>query len=50
MKIYWPEEITAILWPYVMKALEEQFNELKVDDDGIILVEKFSGTTTYITL
>ena len=37
-------------WPYELKDLSEQFNVLKVDDDGITPMEKFAGTTTYINL
>ena len=39
-----------MLWIYALRAFEEKFNVVKVDDDGISLTEKFSGTTTYITL
>ena len=49
-KIYCPEAITKMLCPYALKAFAEQLNVLKVDDDGITPMEKFSGTTTYITL
>ena len=33
-----------------MKDFAEQLNLLKLDDDEITTMEKFSGTTTYITL
>ena len=49
-KIYWPEAITTMLCPYELKAFACQLNILKVDDDGIIPMEKFSGTTTDIYL
>ena len=49
-KIYYPEEIPTMLWPYVLKSFVEQLNILKVYDDGIIPMEKFSVTTKYITL
>ena len=49
-KIYFPEEITTILCPYTLNSFAEQFNGLKVDDCGITPMEKFSGTTTDITL
>ena len=39
-----------MLWTYVMNAFEEKFNIINVDDDGITLMEKFAGTTTYISL
>ena len=47
---YCKELITTMLCPYSLKDFSEQLNELKVDDDGIILTEKFSGTATDITL
>ena len=49
-KIYWPEEITTMLWPYSLKVFAEQLNVLKVDDNEITPMEKFSGTTTDIYL
>ena len=49
-KIYFPEAINTMLWPYSLKPCVEQLNELKVDDDGITPIEKFAGTTTDITL
>ena len=33
-----------------MKAIVEKLNKVKVDDDGITLMEKFVGTKTDITL
>ena len=39
-----------MLWTYALKAFSEQLNVLKVDDDGITPMEKFSGTTADITL
>ena len=50
MKIYCPEAITAIVWPYKLKNFAEKLNVLKVDDYGITSMEKFAGTTTYISL
>ena len=49
-KIYFKELITTILWFYELKDFLEQLNELKVDDDGINPMGKFSDTTTEITL
>ena len=49
-KIYWPEEITKILWPYALKDFLEQLNVIKVDDDGITPTENFSGTTIDINI
>ena len=49
-KRYWPEEITTMLCPYVLKAFAEQFNVLKFDGYGINPMEKFSVKTTDITL
>ena len=37
-----------MLWPYALKDFSEQWNVLKVDDDGITPMEKFSGTTADI--
>ena len=48
--IYWPEAIPAMLLPYELRTSVEQFNGLKVDDDVINTMEKFAGTTPYITL
>ena len=48
-KIYWPEAITTMLYPYSLKEFSEQLNELKVGDDGITPMEHFAGTTIYIT-
>ena len=39
-----------MLYPYALKAFAEKLNDLKVDDGGITPMEKFSGTTTDITL
>ena len=49
-KMYWPEKITTMLCNYVLKFFVEQLNVLKVDDDGITPMERFSGTTTDINL
>ena len=48
--IYLPEAITTMLWKYSLKYFSEKLNELKLGDDGINTMEKFSGTTTHITL
>ena len=37
-----------MLWPYAMKAFEEQLNVIKLNDDEIIAMKKFAGTTTDI--
>ena len=39
-----------MLWPYLLKAFVEKFNEFNVDDDGITPTGRFSGTTTDVTL
>ena len=39
-----------MLWQYALADFSEQFNVLKVDDDRITPMEKFVGTTTYISL
>ena len=39
-----------MLWPYVLKAFAEELNLLKVGDDGITPMEKFSSTTTDISI
>ena len=44
------EAITTMLWPYVMKDFTAQFNELNVNDDEINPMEKFTYTTTDITI
>ena len=44
-----PEAITTTLWFYALKEFAEQLNELKMDNYGIILMEKFPGTTIDIT-
>ena len=49
-KIYWPEEINKILWPYSLKDFAEKLNVPYVDYDGINPMEKFAGTTTYIPI
>ena len=49
-EIYCSETITTIIWTYALKDFAEKFNELKVDDDGITMMAKFSGTTTDIIL
>ena len=49
-KRYWPEAVTPMLWTYELKAFEEKLNVLKLDDDEITPMEKFSGTTTDISL
>ena len=49
-KIYWPEAITTMLCPDVLNFFAEQFNEIKVDGDGITTIEKYAGTTTDINL
>ena len=50
MKKYFPEEINIMLWPYALKDFSEQLNVIMVDDDIINTMDKFSGTTTDITL
>ena len=47
-KIYWPEAITTMLWPYALKEFAETFNVIKVNDDGINPMGNFTGTTTDI--
>ena len=49
-KIYWPESITTMLLPYTLNYFVEKLNLLKVDDYGITTIEKFAGTTIYISL
>ena len=49
-KIYCLYSTTTMLCPYAIKTFVEQLDELKVDNDGITPMEKFSGTTTDITL
>ena len=49
-KRYRPEAITTMLWPYSLEDFTEQLNGLKLDDDGITHMEKFSGTTREINL
>ena len=50
-KRYWPEEITTMLWTYVLKSFAEQLNVLKMDDNyGITPMETFAGITIDITL
>ena len=39
-----------MLVPYAPKTFAEKLNELNVNDDGITPMEKFAGTTKYITL
>ena len=38
-----------MLCPYELNAFAEKLNLLKVDNDRIICMEKFAGTTTDIT-
>ena len=49
-KRYRPEAITTMLWPYSLEDFTEQLNELKLDNDEITHMEKFSGTTREINL
>ena len=39
-----------MLWPYALKAFEEQLNTLKVDDDLITSMDNLEVTTTDITI
>ena len=39
-----------MLWLYVINAFAEQLNELEMYYDGVTPMEKFSVTTTDITL
>ena len=48
--IYWTEEITTMLRLYALKDFSEKNHVLKVDDCGITPIEKFSRTTTDISL
>ena len=48
--LYWKEEIATMVWPYVLNFFSKQLNVLKVDDYGIIPMEKFELTTIDITL
>ena len=50
MKIYFPEAINEILWPYSLKAFAEKLNDHKVDDYWITPMQRFAGTPTDITL
>ena len=47
--MYWLEAIATVLCPYVLKNFAEKLNKSKLHDDDITLMEKFTGTTTYIT-
>ena len=47
---YWTEAISKNLRPYILKAYEEKFNDLKLDEYVITTMENFPGTTTDITL
>ena len=49
-KIYWPDLITTMIWPYVLKSFSEKLNALKVNDYEITPMEKFTGITIDITL
>ena len=42
--------MTTILWTYALEAFVEKLNLIKVYDDGIAPMEKFTGTTTDISL
>ena len=44
------ESMTKMLWTYALKAFVEKLNILKVDNYGITPMNKFSGTTTDVTL
>ena len=39
-----------MLWYYALKSFVEQLNYLKLNGDRVTPMEKFSGTTTDITL
>ena len=39
-----------MLWPYALNVLSDQFNDIKVDDDGVTPTENFSVTTMDTTL
>eukprot|EP00957_Ditylum_brightwellii_P052287 3965565-Ditylum_brightwellii.AAC.1 len=45
-KKYWPEYITTMLWPYVLKATKVNFNKYDVDDKGALPKEKFANIWT----
>ena len=45
-KIYWPEAITTMIWPYELKAFIEKLNALKVGGYGITPMDNLSVTTT----
>ena len=49
-KIYCPETISTMLWPYALKSFSEKLNVLKGDDDGINNIEIVFGTTIYNTI
>ena len=49
-KTFCQEEIATLLFPYALKEYLEKLNELTVDDDGIISMEKFACTTKDITV
>eukprot|EP00957_Ditylum_brightwellii_P073275 5569871-Ditylum_brightwellii.AAC.1 len=40
-KRHWSEYITAMLWPYTLKAEEDRHNKYAVDDEGVSPEKKF---------
>ena len=40
---HWPEYITTVLWPFVLKAAQDRLNQLNVDISGRTPDMKFSG-------
>ena len=49
-KCYWLDLFTTMLWFYVLTALAERVNNLKVVNYEFISMETFVGNTIYITL
>ena len=43
---YWPEYITQILWPFVLKRAEDQINNLHIDINGQTAEMRFSKSPT----
>ena len=49
-KIYCPEAITTMLCPCFLKLAAGQLNNIKVDEDGFIIIEACAGTILDTTL
>ena len=50
VKRHWPDVIGTILWPFALKAAEDRRNHLKLDENGLAPINKFSRTFVLIDI